>query len=367
MLRKTIACAAVCCCALFNQARAEDAAAILDKVQAMQMERSEGVNCYLVEQTVMGHRNVTLFERTALNLDGTSFDTFRAVPQRELDARQGGGARVLTPQELEVFAGATEQTGAAISTEVDRGMQEAGLPEGFLGALGAGSADEPWASPDAGVMMGSMAQFLRASAAAQVAGNAEAAADAAAGDAAAGMAAFQRKAKLVGTGKVGDSAAFHLRADNVNHRQQVEGGGEFVLNTVDMWIDKKMYVPLKMTMQGEMAAGGKKQAVEIEKIDRKYQAVPDSRMYESREQVMRLGGIMTPEQQKQMKEAQAQLADFKKQMAGMPKAQQDMMRNMMGPQLEMMENMAASGAFEVVTTVNDIRVVKGPDCGKGAK
>lgn len=360
MFRKTIACVAVCCCALFNQARAEDAAAILDKVQAMQMERSEGVNCYMVDQTVMGHRNVTLFERTALNLDGKSLDTFRAVPQRELDARQGGGARVLTPEELEVFAGAAEQTGAAISTEVDRGMQEAGLPEGFLGALGAGSADEPWASPDAGVMMGSMAQFLRASAAAQAAGDAEPT-----GDAAAGMAAFQRKAKLVGTEKVDDTAAFHLRADNVNHRQQVEGGGEFVLDTIDMWIDKKMYVPLKMTMQGKMAAGGKKQPVEIEKIDRKYQGVPGSRMYESREQVMRLGGIMTPEQQKQMKEAQAQIADFKKQMAAMPKAQQDMMKNMMGPQLEMMEKMAESGGFEVVTTVNDIRMVKGPDCGKG--
>ena len=362
MIRKTIACAAVCCCTLATQGLAEDAAAILDKVQTMQLERSEGVNCYLVDQTVMGHRDVTLFERTALNLDGKSFETFRAVPQRELDARQGGGARVLTPEELEVFAGATEQTGAAISNEVDRGMQEAGLPGGFLGALGAGSGDEPWASPDAGVMMGSTAQFLRASAAAQVSGEA-----ASTEGAAAGMEAFRRRAKLVGTEKVAETAAFHLRADNLDHRQQVEGGGEFVLDTIDMWIDKKMYVPLKMTMKGEMAASGRKQAVEIEKIDRNYQGVPGSRMYESREQVMRLGGIMTPEQQKQMKEAQAQLADFKKQMAAMPKAQQDMMKNMMGPQLEMMEKMAESGAFEVVTTVNDIRVVKGPDCGKGSK
>lgn len=361
MFRKTIACVAACCCAVFGQARAEDAAAILDKVQAMQMERAEGVNCYLVDQTVMGHRNVTLFERAALKVDGKSFDTFRAVPQRELDARQGGGARVLTPEELEVFAGATERTGTAISTEVDRGMQEAGLPEGFLGALGAGSADEPWASPDAGVMMGSMAQFLRAGAAAQVAGKAEAAEGAAAG-----MEAFQRQAKLVGTEKVGGAAAFHLRADDLNHRQQVEGGGEFVLNTIDMWVDKKMYVPLRMTMKGEMAASGKKQAVEIEKIDRNYQGVPGSRMYESREQVMRLGGMMTPEQQKKLEEAQAQLADFRKQMAAMPQAQQDMMKNMMGPQLEMMEKMAASGAFEVATTVNDIRVVKGPDCGTGS-
>jgi hypothetical protein len=355
-----IACLAVCYCAAVNQALAEDAAAILDRIQAKQMERSEGVNCYLVDQTVMGHRDVTLYERTALNLDGKSFETFRAVPQKELDARQGGGARVLTPEELEVFAGATERTGAAVSSEMDRGMQEAGLPEGFLGALGAGAADEPWASPDAGVMMGSMAQFLRASAAAQVAGKAESAEGAAAG-----MEAFRRNAKLVGTEKVAETAAFHLRADNLNHRQQVEGG-EFVLDTIDMWVDKKMYVPLKMTMKGEMAASGKQQAVQIEKIDRNYQGVPGSRMYESREQVMRLGGVMTPEQQKQMKEAQAQLADFRKQMAAMPKAQQDMMKNMMGPQLEMMEKMAESGAFEVVTKVNDIRVVKGPDCGAGS-
>ena len=361
MLRKMIVCVAVCCCAIAIQAGAEDAAAILDKVQAKQMERSEGVNCYLVDQTVMGHRNVTLFERTALKLDGRSLDTFRAVPQKELDARQGGGARVLTPEELEVFAGATERTGAAISSEVDRGMQEAGMPEGFSGALGAGAADEPWASPDAGVMMGSMAQFLRASAAAQAGGEAGATAGPAAG-----MAAFRRRAELVGSEKIGDTAAFHLRADKLNQRQQVEGGGEFVLNTIDMWVDKKMYVPLRMTMQGEMVAGGKKQAVEIEKIDRNYQGVPGSRMYESREQVMRLGGVMTPKQQKQMREAQAQLADFRKQMAAMPQAQQDMMKNMMGPQLEMIEKMAGSGAFEVVTRVNDIRVVKGPDCGTGS-
>ena len=72
-----------------------------------------------------------------------------------------------------------------------------------------------------------------------------------------------------------------------------------------------------------------------------------------------------------LQEAMAQMEEFETQLASMPPDQRKMMENMMGPQLEMMRNMASGGGFKTEVIVSDITVnpdgitLTGPECGDG--
>jgi hypothetical protein len=77
---------------------------------------------------------------------------------------------------------------------------------------------------------------------------------------------------------------------------------------------------------------------------------------------MRIAGVMDAEQQAQMQQAQQQMTELEAQMQQMPESQRQMIMNAMGPQLEMMKNMASGGGIELVTDVHEVRVNAGlPD------
>jgi hypothetical protein len=94
----------------------------------------------------------------------------------------------------------------------------------------------------------------------------------------------------------------------------------------------------------------------IEQSNIDYRTVPGSKMYEPYKRVMRMTGVMDPKQQKEMEEARGKLAELDQQLAAMPPAQRQMVMNQMGPQLTMIRNMASGGGFEIVTTVDEIRI-----------
>jgi hypothetical protein len=170
------------------------------------------------------------------------------------------------------------------------------------------------------------------------------------------IAAFSESAELVGTETVEGRKAYHLVAENLDRKRSIDGAQEFVLQTINAWIDSEMYVPLKLVMDGTMDTDGTPRPVTIETIERDYRAVPGSNMYEPYQQVMRLTGEMADETKRQMEEAQTHLAEFEKQMAEMPESQRQMMMSMMGEQIEMMRKMAAGEGIEIITTVRSITV-----------
>jgi hypothetical protein len=342
-------------CAVSMPAQAEDAQTILQKVEELQHKRLEGIAGYTVDATIMGQRQITMYERTPVTVDGKTAEVFRRVSPGKTSRRGGGQGQAMTPAQLEAFADAQESTGDALSDEMDQGMQQAGLPKGLLGALGAGSAGEPWASADPRIMMGGNAGFLRAAANAERANAAEAASL----ETDQGHAEFAGKAKLLGTGNVDGIAAFHLVADNLDRRQALEDGGELVIDTVSLWIDRKMYVPLKLTMQGTLSMQGQTRKIQIEKLNSDYREVEGSSMYESYRQVMRMGGVMAEKDRKEMQKAQSELAELEKKIAAMPQSQRAMMEKMIGSQFDTIRKMASGGALEVVTEVNNILVDTG--------
>jgi hypothetical protein len=128
------------------------------------------------------------------------------------------------------------------------------------------------------------------------------------------------------------------------------------INSLSIWIDADMYVPLRMKMEGVATDGKESRPMIMEQLKQDYRAVPDSKMYESYRQVSNITGVMTPEQQKEMQDAQKQMLEFEKRLAQMPDGQRDMIVRQMGPQMEMMRSMASGRGIEVVTEINDIVV-----------
>ena len=321
---------------------AEDVQSILQKMQQLQLERWEGVNTYVVVQKLMGQQVTMGFERTEVQgPDGKPYPVFQPIRQGATDPDSVAF--------LEAYADGAEMVGEGLGSEIDRGMEQAGLPKGLLKATGG----DPWASLDPRVMMGGASTFARAAAAGPDTKPESPEASAAASRDA--MADFAQRAKLLGIEEVEGRKAFHLFADGLDQVQQADGQ-EFKLDTLNMWIDTREYVPLRMKIEGIATSAEGSRPIELERISADYRTVPGSSMYESYRQVMRMGGMMTPQQQKEMQEAQKQMADLDRQLASMPPSQRDMLMRQMGPQMEMMRSMAASGSMEMVTEVHEILV-----------
>lgn len=340
---------------------AQDAREIMEIAQQKQLERWEGVDVYVVEQSTMGQTASVWFARTELEQNGQTEVVF--LPRTDLQVKNQCGGQ-MSAEDLETFAMASEMTGNAVAGEIESGMAEAGLPPGLLSATGS----DPWNTMDPRVMMGGNAKFLRAAAEAQR----EQQAYDPSNDAQAKLeqlSSFLDSAKLVGTEKIDGRAAFHLRADGINQVEKSDGQ-EYHMETINLYVDAKEYVPLKMRVDGRMVADGESQPMYIENIQSDYRKVPGSNMYESYHQAMTMAGLMTPEQEAEMADAMAQMKDFEAQMASMPPDQRKMMESMMGPQLDMMRNMADGGGFRTEVIVREITVnpdgitSMGQECGE---
>lgn len=342
------------------QAMGDVAQSILEKVRAKQLERWEGVDSYLVHQLHAGNAVTLHFQRVeAEGPDGKPFTMFQPAAlgatasgpggARAIQGKGDAGQRPLTPEEMEVFAQGMEMTGEAQAKGIEDGLEAAGLPRGLLAATGS----DPTASFDPRVMMGANAQFMRGAAT----GQRELAAERERNqrESSAQMAEFMEKARLVGMEEVDGRDAFHLRADGLDHRQKADDQ-EFVLQTVSIWIDSAEYVPLRTRMEGVASSGAESRPMTIERLDSDYRKVPGSQMYEPYRQVMRFAGVMSPAQQQEMREAQAQMADMEKELAAMPEGQRQMIMRQMGPQMQMMKSMASGGGVETVTEVREIIV-----------
>jgi hypothetical protein len=339
-----------CLTAFAVTAAAEDAQSILAKVRAKQIERLAGVDRYAVDKTVMGNRATIVYERfDAAGTEGVSSPAFRAVPITS--ATSGGDAGVDTSTMMGEYAKGLEMVGAGLSSEMDKGLEQAGLPPGLFEAMGAGA--DPWASPDPGAMMTGMAPIAADMGGAEGRLEREASANAAAE--AAQMRAFADKASLVGTESIDGREAFHLRAENLDQTQQIDGQ-TFAMNVADVWIDASEYVPLRSKIEGIATSAGESRPVVLDSVNSDYRRVSGSTMYEPFRQSVRMSGLMSPEQQAEMQTAAVKLDEMEAQLAQMPESQRQMVMSQMGPQLEMMRKMSAGGGLELETVVHQIVV-----------
>ena len=330
---------------------AESAKEILETAQKRQVERWEGVNAYTVDRSMMGQTVTTWFVRTEYQDDAGELQTF-FVPMTATQIQNRQCDVGLSPEELELFAMGAEMTGEAQAAENKKKYgNEAGFP---VGGEFASSGTDPWNTMNPRVMMGGNAEFLRAAADAKRADQAYDPADDAR-QTLNHMQAFMEKAEVLGTETVDGRQAWHIRAEGLNHVEK-SADAEYRIEAISMYVDTAEYVPLSMKMDGTMTSEGKSQDMVMESLQADYRTVPGSDMYESDRQVMSMSGMLTPEQQAEMAEAQAQLAEFEKQKKSMPPEQLAMMESMMGPQIEMLENLAAGKGIQFETIVDGIRI-----------
>jgi hypothetical protein len=326
----------------------QDAQSILETVRAKQVERWEGVENYTVDMKMGGNRTLVYFEKFSIG-DDASNPAFRMVPLTEISREQAEamGFEPLTPEQLETFADAHEMLGDV--------MAQHGTTEGGMQPTG-----------DPRELFGETAGFLRGAASYQ---ENDGTADAARGIT--DMAVFARHARLVGKERVGDREAFLLRADNLAVVPEAQPSDEFTLETSSLWIDARDYVPLRLKMEGTMKTDEGDQPITIEKLDQDYRRVES--LYEPFHQLLRISGLMgamDPEDRKEMEEAMKEMEDLEEKLKELPESQRQMIMSRMGPQIEMMEKMAAGGAIEVPIEVSKIVVNQGPpgqiEMGKAA-
>lgn len=321
-----------------SPAHAADARSLLDRCEAIRAERVKGVSTYVVDQSIMRNRVLLPYERMDIRgADGRTFPAFRR-------AREDGP---WSREDLQLFAEGARQVGEGLRHE----MQSAGFPPVLSGG------ESPWATTDPGMMMGGVSTFLHATADARDANAAED--KAAAGEAAQShrdMGAFARRATLVGKERLGLRDTYLLKAQGLNRTLPAQGGQQMTVNDVALWIDAEHCVPLKMTIDGLVRSEGQDRPIAIERIDSRYRAVPGSNMFEPFLQVIRMRGVMTAEQQRELQEARRQLDEMEAQLKQLSPEQRRMLMARVGPQMQMLRNMADGGGVSVATRIHAIHV-----------
>jgi len=339
---------------------AETAQELLDKSRmAANKGLDEVDNIQLVTET-MGWSTMEYYEKTSsIEHNGERLYIMRSVPMSELQERQSPENPLTnaTPADLERAADVIQQQGARMETEMMGAMQGS-----ELGGLAGGSltsmlmnppADKPWLSANPRDMTHMYAVMLNA--------GAKEKSDRLAADPEAEMQQqLADQERALGNARVIDSDPIDgrqtvaLLADDLN--MTPEGSEDLTINNAMMVYDAQTYMPLRMRMEGVMRADGQTRNIFIQRDDMDYQSVPGcgdmTRPFRS---VMSMGGVLSPQEEAQLQEAGAKMAEFEQQMASMPPSQRAMVEQMMGPQMEMMKNMVKTGAIEIESNVIEMR------------
>lgn len=336
-------------------AKAATVEQIFDRMTQQEAAALQDVDSVLLDTETMGMSRVEYYEKTSkIDVNGREMYILRQVPPSEMAERHSAGNAMAeaSPGELRHAAEVIESQGP----EMERGMREeiekSGLPGGLSEMLMTPPPDQPWLSANPNDMTQMYGTMLRGAAQGK---EEQARRDAGAVDAAHERAKIAAQTRLVGQTTIDGRPALHLLAEDVNHRQ-VDDGVEITIRDVNMFVDAERYVPLSLRMDGTMREGGETREITIERHDQDYRQVPGcGRLYRPFKTVTRMAGVMDAEQEAQMREAQAQMAEMDKQLAEMPPGQRDMIMRQMGPQMEMMRNMAAGGGIEIASNIRDMK------------
>lgn len=353
----TFACATV-------HAQSDDVDELLEQIVAASSAGYEGINDLTRKTKTMGTINLEHYEKAPpFEVDGMTVHSLQMVPFSEIQRRHNAAAGLNSPSATEMAAAADQVEMAGIDMEraMVSEMQTTGLPGGLGPMLMNPPPDQPWLSANPRDMTSMYAMMLRAGADAEAQMAAEQAGMPA--EYTRNMREMRSKMRVNGFSTYNDREVVDIGADGLN-MSQVSNGQEMNCQSMEMLIDTEWYVPVYFKMNCSVADGGETRQMSIERDTSDFRTVPGCGSYrEPFRAVMRIGGVMTPEQQAQMAEASVQLEEFEKQLASMPPEQRKMMEGMMGGQLDMIRGMASGGGvMEIVQETLELRCNTGlPD------
>ena len=343
---------------------AQTAAEVFREMDTRQRAGISGIENFSQMKTTMGMCTLEHFEKeTTEAVDGRgSIEYMRLVSPVEVAERNSQAMSDplepsmanASPEELEAIADGLRSQKSSMDALFRDEVQSANLPGGLGLMLMNPPPGKPWLSPMPGDMLENYAVMLDGAAAGKRQ-DTKRIADAEQEAQVDPLASISEQTRVVGRESVGGSDAIVLVAEGLNWTPE-DGDGEFTLNTLRLWVDANDYVPLKMSMEGVVQIEGEAREMQIEREDSNYESVAGCGEFKlPHRTVMRIAGIMSPEEEAQMAQAQEQLEEFKQQMEAMPESQKQMIMRQMGPQMEMFEKMAAGGGIEVVSQVTGLR------------
>lgn len=313
------------CLSISAVADFRDAASLRDAMQEKQTQRWNALPAdqgLILGKQIMGNRTVTYQEPVK---EKGEVVYVRQVPPVEMQQR------------IESAAGVDPAAKQALLQHYPAAMNK------VLGALSSQTGGQ-----DMGMLMGldGIGSFM---AAAPTPGQIAAEREAEKKKQLADLDRFFETAKIVGTEVVGGRETYHLRSDNLEGQAQFEEGVDFEPQSADVWIDKEELVQVQMKFTGKLTRDNQARDMSIELLNSNFERVGP--FFEPRHQVARMGGVLSPKEQQELKKAQAELAKFKQQLDAMPPNQQAMIKQMMGSKMEQFEKMASSGGIEMETIV----------------
>lgn len=334
----------------------QSGAEIIDRMVEAEAANYAGIDNLFQRTRTMAHSIPEYFER-----DG---DYLRPVPISEvLEREQPNEMSNATPEQLELAALRLREQAIVVDGAMQQEMAEAGLGGGQLGRIlqMAAQPEDPWLASNPGDMMRLYATFLGGAAQAKRELSAE-------------KAGFQgemernrqvleqvkSQTRVIGASNIDGIDVIEVGADNLNVVQSTDDGS-FTMETIRVFVDAEHYLPVRLRVDGTLKQGNDTRPMTIERTDSRFLPADGcGTLRKPRHTVMRLGGALTPEQQAQLAEAQSQMAEFKQQLASMPPDQQKMVKQMMGSQFDMIENMTKSGGIEIVSDIVELRCNAGP-------
>ncbi|HSG50373.1 MAG TPA: peptidoglycan-binding domain-containing protein [Longimicrobiales bacterium] len=302
----------------------------------------------------------------------------RPVPPEEIERRKveaQGIDREAMADALDLYSLGALLVGAGLSNQIPGRdvrageLEQAGVIAGACGGMARGEAnarpgpylEDSWVSPDPLFFMTGVACFTRAGA------EIFRAADLTQEEKQAEITRMRDQAasriQLQGEEMVDGRPTYALTMSNLGLSQTLEDGARIDFDRATVWIDSEYFVRRKTRLEGTMNAEGQSREFFMERLERDYRNVPDSELYEPYLTVLRMGGMMTPQQEREMQEALAQLEEYDRQMASVPAAQREMVERMMGDRMEQARRLATGGAveFELITTSIEVN----PSLGGG--
>jgi hypothetical protein len=155
---------------------------------------------------------------------------------------------------------------------------------------------------------------------------------------------------------IGGVPAQKISASDLNIEYANEDGTRVEIDTMSAWIDTEQFARRKIRFEGTMESDGETRPFFLEKEFADFRFVPNTVLYEPYKEILRMGGMLGPEELAEVAEAQRKLDEFESQLAAMSAAERQMMEKMMGSQVEQMKSLASAGTVEIEVITSEIIV-----------
>jgi hypothetical protein len=167
---------------------------------------------------------------------------------------------------------------------------------------------------------------------------------------------FKKRARITGTEVIDGQQTLKVAVTGIGIKEKTEDGRTIEIEEVGIWIDPQHYKRPKIRLEGTVTEGRKSQEFFMERESQDYRRVEGTYLYEPYAEVVRVGGVMTDKERRELAKAQKELEKAEAELAAMPASQRAMVEKMMGSQMAQMRNMVNTGMFEtrIVTTSIEI-------------